>query len=330
MATESDAEAIKEKDHMSDIREEQQQLRHSVSFARYDIQRGLCDLVSENKTCDNLVSALEEQGGIDDQTPRATQKESNSQELQQQRGDTALSQHAVIINDKTDHYSSQTNVEAIVYMLNKREPNPARSITLIAGCIQELINEFLPIQEKLKILNPVWFIRHDIDQICSCLQNLSPISAHMSRILHDRNEISSTTLINKNISACSLAPYLSPNRNQSRNTFIQKRPIESPLKVEFPILPPEYMLDLLSGSSLYLKVYLDEQDHPNAIQGRDSPYSTPSQKGNSKNRRQVELQQIEIMNVNIMRISKFVSRKLFLFLPKKKLNWMIFSRASII
>ena len=56
--TESDGEAIKEKDHMSDIREEQEQLRQSVSLARYDIQRGLCHLVSENKTCDNLVFAL--------------------------------------------------------------------------------------------------------------------------------------------------------------------------------------------------------------------------------------------------------------------------------
>ena len=134
--TESDAEAIKEKYHMSDIREEQEQLKQSVSLARYDIQRGLCHLVSENKTCDNLVSALEEKGRIDDQTlSRATQKGSNSQESQQQRGDTALSQHTVIINDKTEHCSSRTNVEAIVYMLKKREPNPARSTTLIAGCM---------------------------------------------------------------------------------------------------------------------------------------------------------------------------------------------------
>ena len=265
--TESDAEAIKEKDHMSDIREEQEQLRQSVLLARYDIQRGVCHLVSDSKTCDNLVSALEEKGGIDDRTlSRATQKGSNSQDSQQQSGDTALSQHAVIINDKTEHCSSWTNVEAMVYMLKKREPNPARSTTVIAGCIQDLITDFLPIQEKLKILNPVRFIRHDIDQICSRLQNLSPINAHMSGILlHVVNEISSTTLINKNITARSLAPYLFPNRNQSRKTFIQNQTIESPLKVGFPIPPPELMLDLLCGSSLYLKIYLDEQDHHNAI-----------------------------------------------------------------
>ena len=34
------------------------------------------------------------------------------------------------------------------------------------------------------------------------------------------------------------------------------------------------------------------------------------------------------MNVNIMRKSKFMSRKLFLFLPKKKLNWMILDQLS--
>ena len=126
-------------------------------------------------------------------------------------------------------------------------------------------------------------------------------------LLYAKNEISSTTLINKNISACSLAPYLCPNRYQSRKTFIQKRPIESPLKVGFPIPPPEYMLDLLRRSSLYLKIYLDEQDHQNDIQGRDLPYSIPSEKGNSKNRRQVDFQENEIMNVNIMRKLKFVS-----------------------
>ena len=198
-----------------------------------------------------------------------------------------------------------------------------------SSCIQELINEFPPIQEKLKILNPVRFILHDIDQKCSCLQNLSPIGEHMSGILlHAINEISSTTLIFKNLSACSLAPHMCANKNQSRKNFIQKRPIESPLKVEFPIPPPEYMLDLLCGSSLYLKIYLDEQDHQNAIQGRDLPYSIPSEKGNSKNRRQVDLQEIEIMNVSIMRKLKFFSRKLFLFLPKNKLNWMILDQLS--
>ena len=123
------------------------------------------------------------------------------------------------------------------------------------------------------------------------------------------NEISSTTLINKNIDACSLARYLFANRNQSRKTFIENQTIESPL--EFPIKPPEYMLALLCGSSLYSKIYLDLQDHQNAIQERDLPYSIATEKGDSNNGRQANLQEIEITNVNIMRKSKFLSRKLF-------------------
>ena len=159
------------------------------------------------------------------------------------------------------------------------------------------------------------------------MQNYSPIRAHRRGILFNVvNAISSTTLINKNITACSFARYLFPNTNQSGKTFIQNQTIESPLKVGFPIKPPEYMLDLLCGSSLYLKINLDEQDHQNAIRERGDSIAT--EKGDSKNRRQADLQEIEVMNVNIMRKSKFLSRKLFLFLPKKKLNWMILDELS--
>ena len=99
--TESVTEAIKEKDHTSVERKEEEQLRKSVLLARYARQRGICHLISDGKTCDNLVSALEKKDGIDDQTlSRATQKGSNSQGLQHQTGDTPLSKHEVIINDK--------------------------------------------------------------------------------------------------------------------------------------------------------------------------------------------------------------------------------------
>ena len=240
-----------------------------------------------------------------------------------------MSLHAVIINDKTEHCSSRTNNEVLVYKLNRREPNPAISTTVIGGCIQELITEFPTIQEKLKIPNPVRFIWNHIDHICLHLQNCSPIRAHRSGILFNVvNEISSTTLISKSINACSLARYLFPNRNQSGKTFIQNQTIESPLKVGFPIKPPEYMMDLWCGSSLYLKIYLDEQDHQNDIKERDLPYSIATEKEDSKNRRRADLQEIELMKVNIMRKSKLLSRQLFLFLPKKKLKWMMLDELS--
>ena len=140
------------------------------------------------------------------------QKGSYSHDSQEQRGDNPLTKQAV----KREHCSTWTNVEAIVYMLNKRERNPAISTTVIAGCIQELIIKFPAVQEKLKIPNSVRFIWNDIDHICSRLQNCSPIRAHRSGILFNVvNEISSTTLINKNVTICSLARYLFPNRNQT-------------------------------------------------------------------------------------------------------------------
>ena len=57
-----------------------------------------------------------------------------------------MTKQAVILNHKREHCSTWTNVEAIVYMLKKREPNSAISTTVVAGCIQELITEFPAIQ----------------------------------------------------------------------------------------------------------------------------------------------------------------------------------------
>ena len=74
--TKSDAEAIKENKNISFKREEEEeQHRQSVLFARYVVQSGVCQLISDGKTCEDLVSTLQENAGIDDRTlSRATQK----------------------------------------------------------------------------------------------------------------------------------------------------------------------------------------------------------------------------------------------------------------
>ena len=76
------------------------------------------------------------------------------------------------------------------------------------------------------------------------------------------------------------------------------------------------MLDLLCGSFLYLKIYLDEQDHQNTIHERNLPYSISTEKRNPNNLRQADLQENEIMSVNIMR--KSVSVWKAIFIPAKK------------
>ena len=99
--TESDAEAIEEKKNISvKGEEEEEQYRQSVLLSRYTIQRGVCHLVSNRKTCEDLVSSLQENAGINDRTlSRATQKGSYSQDSQEQRGDNPLTKQAVILND---------------------------------------------------------------------------------------------------------------------------------------------------------------------------------------------------------------------------------------
>ena len=67
--TKSDAEAIKENKNISFKREEEEeQHRQSVLFARYVVQSGVCQLISDGKTCEDLVSTLQENAGIDDRT----------------------------------------------------------------------------------------------------------------------------------------------------------------------------------------------------------------------------------------------------------------------